>query len=90
MQEIQQAGVTREEARDLVVQCFDLEALRQFSSIMRQAKYDIPLVLLVDCADGLPDVDTMQQLKSLASEVGVGSVPVIGMWLKLFHLDAEN
>ena len=76
MQEIQQAGVTQEAARDLVVQCFDLDTLQQFSRLMRQAQYDIPLVLLVDCNQGLPSESTMKKLKSLSSDAGIGFAPL--------------
>lgn len=72
MQEIQQAGVTAAEARNLVVQCFDLEALEKFSAYMKEAQYDIPLLLLVECEQGLPNKDTMLKLKALASEAGIG------------------
>lgn len=72
MQEIQQAGVTPAEAKDLVVQCFDLDTLQQFSQYMKQAHYDIPLILLVDCKDGLPGTATMRKLKALSAEAGIG------------------
>jgi hypothetical protein len=72
MQEILKAGLTPEEAKDLVIQCFDLNGLKTFSEYMRKEGYDIPMVLLVECSQGLPDLDTMEQLKGLASEAGVG------------------
>jgi hypothetical protein len=72
MQEIQKVGLTPDEAKDLVIQCFDLNGLKQFSVYMRQAGYDIPMVLLVECSQGLPDLNTMEQLKALSTEAGIG------------------
>ena len=90
MQEIQQAGVTPAEARTLVVQCFDLAALVKFSAYMKEAQYDIPLMLLVECETGLPNKDTMLKLKALSSEAGIGFVSsfdsLIDLELLLFFI----
>jgi hypothetical protein len=80
--EIKKAGITPKEAHDwLVVQCFDLYTLEQFSKHMQRSHYDIPLVLLADCKAGLPGTAAMQKLSSLASQGGVGCATLCSCYL---------
>jgi hypothetical protein len=73
MDDIEAAGISVEEANGgLVIQCFSLTALAEFSGVMRERGYDIPLVWLVDCKQGLPDESELKNLSKLASRVGVG------------------
>lgn len=76
MGEILEAGITRDEASQLVIQCFSFDGLKQFAEIMHLHGYDIPLVLLRSCQDGLPDKAMLEELTSLASNVGVGCGPI--------------
>lgn len=72
MDAILAAGITRPESSKLVIQCFSFDALKQFSDIMRENQYDIPLVLLRSCQDGLPEESELQELTRLSTNVGVG------------------
>lgn len=72
MDAILDAGITRSEASKLVIQCFNFDGLAQFSTLMRKHNYDIPMVLLRSCQDGLPDREMLKNLTSLSSNVGVG------------------
>jgi hypothetical protein len=56
----------------LVVQCFDLDELVEFSKVQRALGYDVPLVWLVACEDGFPQPDKLRILKGLASHTAVG------------------
>lgn len=72
MDAILAAGITRPESSKLVIQCFSFDGLKQFSKIMREKQYDIPLVLLRSCQDGLPEDSKLKELAGLSSNVGVG------------------
>eukprot|EP00892_Ulva_mutabilis_P012686 jgi/Ulvmu1/9790/UM056_0030.1 len=72
MDAIVEAGITSGEASKLVIQCFSFDGLKQFSKLMKSRGYDIPMVLLRECQDGLPDEDMLKELSALSSNVGVG------------------
>jgi hypothetical protein len=56
----------------LVVQCFDLDELTEFSKAQKALGYDLPLVWLVPCEEGLPQADRLRTLKGLATHTAVG------------------
>ena len=75
---VEAAGVSAEIANaGLVVQCFDLEALKTFAAVQAQRGFDIPLVWLVSCAQGLPNTDLLVTLSKLATYTAVACAPTL-------------
>jgi hypothetical protein len=73
LDEVRNAGISVDQANaGLVVQCFSLDTLEEFAAVQRVRGYDIPLVWLVACESGLPNVMHLTRLRSLATHTAVG------------------
>lgn len=59
----------------VVLQCFSYTGLQSFSAVQKRRGYDLPLVWLVGCEDGLPSTAQLRALSRLATHVGIGCAP---------------
>lgn len=73
---LESTGVSVEQANaGVVVQCFDLDALKEFASVQANRGYDMPLVWLVSCDMGLPSSEDLTALSELATLTAVACAP---------------